>query len=99
MLSRYSQAHDYVLIVDIDEVVVPLTNNKTWPEMLAEFEREARKRIDTSAQLSAISVQNVFVFDDRQNAALNVNDLSLFDANYRSAVIQERGLYGKSFIK
>lgn len=60
--------------------------------MLQNFIKE-KKLKTTGFEISAISIQNVFKF-----AGMEVNG-SIFDEPNRSAIVQERGLYGKSFMK
>ncbi|KAI1708016.1 glycosyltransferase family 92 domain-containing protein [Ditylenchus destructor] len=86
---RYvTSGHNFVLIVDTDEIVVPLKHSN-WQEMLQETLPSIR------AEPSAISVRNVYKFasgDKRDKSH------SLLDHTTRSATIQDREQYGKSFV-
>lgn len=85
---RHIQTHDYVLIVDTDEVVLPL-KEKTWQAMIKKSISNIR------AEPTAISLQNVFKFSPK-NQSINA---SFFDNIYRSQKIQTKEFYGKSFIR
>lgn len=75
-----------MLLVDTDEVVVPL-QHKSWNKMISEFIRGFRQNA------TSLSVRNVFKF-------MNENDEpGLLTQRMRSQQIQDQGLSGKSFIK
>lgn len=65
---------------------------KSWSTMLTNFIEE-KKLQATGFEISAISIQNVFKFSGMEI------DGSIFDEPNRSAIVQERGLYGKCFMK
>uniref|UniRef100_A0A183CC12 Glycosyltransferase family 92 protein n=1 Tax=Globodera pallida TaxID=36090 RepID=A0A183CC12_GLOPA len=96
--NRYSATHHFVLIADIDEVVVPLRHQR-WQQLLHELLARGKWR----AEPSSISVRNVFKFWHNKNSsgqnANNNNDNidSLFGLRWRSDTAQESGRYGKSF--
>uniref|UniRef100_A0A915E7C3 Glycosyltransferase family 92 protein n=1 Tax=Ditylenchus dipsaci TaxID=166011 RepID=A0A915E7C3_9BILA len=81
---RYAVSNfDFVLIIDTDEVVVPL-NHPNWQLMLQSMLPSLR------APPSAISVRNIFKFSSQEE--------SILDIPLRSATIQDKEQYGKSFI-
>jgi hypothetical protein len=86
---RHSANHHFVLIIDTDEVVVPLRKNRNWQSVLAESLKGQWR-----AEPSSLSIRNVFKFWKRQNEIENP-----FVHRHRSAIVQERDQYGKSFIK
>lgn len=79
-----------MLIVDTDEVVVPLIDDN-WQEMI--------KRVIQNIRTipSAISIHNVFKFPPKNKTRNERN--SFFDNKFRTQKIQSKELYGKSFIK
>uniref|UniRef100_A0A183CIR0 Glycosyltransferase family 92 protein n=1 Tax=Globodera pallida TaxID=36090 RepID=A0A183CIR0_GLOPA len=91
----YSATHHFVLIADIDEVVVPLRHQK-WQQLLHELLARGKWR----AEPSSISVRNVFKFWHKNRSGQNANDSidSLFGLRWRSDTAQESGRYGKSFV-
>uniref|UniRef100_A0A914I4P8 Glycosyltransferase family 92 protein n=1 Tax=Globodera rostochiensis TaxID=31243 RepID=A0A914I4P8_GLORO len=97
--NRYSATHHFVLIADIDEVVVPLRHQR-WQQLLHELLARGKWR----AEPSSISVRNVFKFwhnknSSGQNANNNTENIaSLFSLCWRSDTAQESGRYGKSFV-
>lgn len=88
---RHIYNYNYVLIIDIDEVVVPL-KTLLWSTMLTNFFNEIKLKT-TEYEFSSISVQNVFKFFDKKRR------YSIFDVLNRSTIIQKPGFYGKSFMK
>nr|CAD2183630.1 unnamed protein product [Meloidogyne enterolobii] len=86
---RYSSTHHFVLVIDTDEIVVPLLH-KNWQEMLFSILNDGK----WNSEPSSISIRNVYVFT--QNSTEKVK--SVFNKSKRSKIIQERDQYGKSFI-
>ncbi|KAL3107576.1 hypothetical protein niasHT_013225 [Heterodera trifolii] len=109
--SRYSATHHFVLICDIDEVVVPLRHHN-WQQLLHELVAQGKWR----AEPSSISIRNVFKFwrqnttnlnNEQHNANKNnnsnqaedtKNEDSLFSNKWRTEKAQPIGQYGKSFV-
>uniref|UniRef100_A0A914I1C8 Glycosyltransferase family 92 protein n=1 Tax=Globodera rostochiensis TaxID=31243 RepID=A0A914I1C8_GLORO len=96
--NRYTATHHFVLIADIDEVVVPLRHQR-WQQLLHELLARGKWR----AEPSSISVRNVFKFWHNKNIGQNANNNtdnidSLFGLRWRSDTAQESGQYGKSFV-
>uniref|UniRef100_A0A7E4ZUA3 Glycosyltransferase family 92 protein n=1 Tax=Panagrellus redivivus TaxID=6233 RepID=A0A7E4ZUA3_PANRE len=86
---RFSQTHDFVLIADYDEFVVPLKDDN-YPQMLKRI-RDASPTLNTSS----LAIRNVFrlkSFGANESALLEVSKW-----NRRSAVIQDKGISEKSF--
>ncbi|CAD5230527.1 unnamed protein product [Bursaphelenchus okinawaensis] len=81
----YAHTHDYVLIVDTDEVVVPL-EHESWNEMIKHFISGFRQNA------TSLSVRNVFKFPNEDD------DEGLMGRRTRASIIQEKGISGKSFI-
>ncbi|KAI6192409.1 Glycosyltransferase family 92 protein [Aphelenchoides bicaudatus] len=82
---RYSHTHDYVLLIDTDEVIVPL-KHKNWSDLIAEFTTNFRKNA------TSLSARNVFKFPDKNDG------IGLLGRHRRASKIQENGVSGKSFI-
>ncbi|KAI6218856.1 Glycosyltransferase family 92 protein [Aphelenchoides fujianensis] len=82
---RYSHTHDYVLLVDTDEVVVPLRHSN-WSAMVDEFTAGFRRNA------TSLSVRNVFKFPADGEPA------GLVGRRFRAADVQDAGVSGKSFI-
>lgn len=79
-----------MLIVDIDEVVLPLKES-TWQAMI--------KKIITNMRLepTTISLRNVFKFPPKNQTEKSVS--SFFENIYRTKQIQSKEFYGKGFIR
>ncbi|XP_071548169.1 uncharacterized protein [Panulirus ornatus] len=58
-LYRNIYLYDYVIPLDIDEIIIPI-NSYTWFEMLLEFQRKSPKALKKYASFSA---QNVYFLD------------------------------------
>ncbi|KAF7637507.1 Glycosyltransferase family 92 protein, partial [Meloidogyne graminicola] len=87
---RYSSTHHFVLIIDTDELIIPLLH-KNWQEMLFYILNDGKWK----SEPSSISIRNVYIF----NQNLNKNEeKSIFNKYKRSKIVQERDQYGKSFI-
>lgn len=82
-----TNGYHFVLIVDTDEVVVPLKHS-SWQAMLEDIVPSIR------AEPSAISIRNAFKFSTKGEARG-----SLLDYPKRSAKVQDKEQYGKSFIR
>ncbi|KAI6204662.1 hypothetical protein M3Y94_00702100 [Aphelenchoides besseyi] len=82
---RYAHTHDYVLLVDTDELVIPL-RHANWSQMIDEF------TINFRQNATSLSVRNVFKFPSDDD------ELGLLGRKYRAVKIQEPGVSGKSFI-
>ncbi|KAL3089135.1 hypothetical protein niasHS_008500 [Heterodera schachtii] len=108
--NKYSATHHFVLICDIDEVVVPLRHHN-WQHLLHELLAQGKWR----AEPSSISIRNVFKFwrqnttnlkNEQHNANNNnsnqaedtKNEDSLFSNTWRTEKAQPIGQYGKSFV-
>ncbi|GMS88727.1 hypothetical protein PENTCL1PPCAC_10902, partial [Pristionchus entomophagus] len=89
-LYRHLNSHEYVLIVDIDEIVVPQQHDN-WIDLLNEAELSANGRV-----ISSISMRNVFKFP-RNETGVNSKILPLYSNRIRSERTSKRGDYGKSF--
>ncbi|GMR41821.1 hypothetical protein PMAYCL1PPCAC_12016 [Pristionchus mayeri] len=89
-LYRHLNSHEFVLIVDIDEIVVPLQFDK-WSQLLREAESSASGRV-----ISSISMRNVFKFP-RNERGDKSEILPLYSNRIRSERTSKRGDYGKSF--
>ena len=86
---RFSQSHDFVLIVDSDEFVVPL-KHQNWPEMLASIPNSMKNS-------SSLAIRNVFKFETFENNG--TSKLNILKINMRAKSIQDKGQSEKSFIK
>uniref|UniRef100_A0AC35GT56 Glycosyltransferase family 92 protein n=1 Tax=Panagrolaimus sp. PS1159 TaxID=55785 RepID=A0AC35GT56_9BILA len=85
---RFSQSHEYVLIVDSDEFVVPL-KHENWPDMLESLKNQ-------KFHSSSFAIRNVFkleTFDHSSNSPLK-----MLSNNFRSKIVQDKGISEKSFI-
>uniref|UniRef100_A0A0N5AL01 Glycosyltransferase family 92 protein n=1 Tax=Syphacia muris TaxID=451379 RepID=A0A0N5AL01_9BILA len=88
---RHIDTHKYILIVDIDELVVPL-RSKNWSEMLEEIVTEQMK-----LRVTSLSVSNVFKFPSKV-AVSDIPEYMHMLRNRRvSKIINKKGEYGKSF--
>jgi hypothetical protein len=74
-----------VLLVDTDEVIVPL-KHPDWSQMISEFTVNFRRNA------TSLSVRNVFKFPSDGDGP------GLIGRRLRSQKIQENGVSGKSFI-
>lgn len=83
-----------MLIVDIDEVVVPM-QHENWEAML--------KTVDSDETLNtAYSVTNAFFFDNMTSGEQSSNIPNMYHMlrhPYRSAKLSDPGQYGKSFME
>uniref|UniRef100_A0A915BJR2 Glycosyltransferase family 92 protein n=2 Tax=Parascaris TaxID=6254 RepID=A0A915BJR2_PARUN len=90
-LYRHIDTHEYILIVDIDEVVVPLRRD-TWIEMLHDVIGDSLQH-----EVTSISIRNAFKFP----TAHTDNAVPAFMYMLRNRRMSERiskaGDYGKSF--
>uniref|UniRef100_A0AC35TY97 Glycosyltransferase family 92 protein n=1 Tax=Rhabditophanes sp. KR3021 TaxID=114890 RepID=A0AC35TY97_9BILA len=84
---RHIHDSDYVLIIDTDEIIVPLKENN-YPNMLKHFEK---------INSASFMVQNVFKFTRNMNSS-NL-EFPLLSNNKRSLQKQGKESYAKSFIK
>ncbi|GMT18969.1 hypothetical protein PFISCL1PPCAC_10266, partial [Pristionchus fissidentatus] len=89
-LYRHLNSHEFVLIVDIDEIIVPLEHDN-WVDLLNDAESSAKDRV-----ISSISMRNVFKFP-RNETRENSEILPLYSNRIRSEKTSKRGDYGKSF--
>ncbi|VDD87493.1 unnamed protein product [Enterobius vermicularis] len=90
-LYRHIDTHNYILIVDTDELVVPLQSNN-WSELL-------RVTIgnETKHPVTSISVRNVFKFVTNSSDS-NVPEYMFMLRNRRmSKLLSKPNEYGKSF--
>jgi hypothetical protein len=83
---RYSQSHHFILILDVDEAVIPL-RHENWKFMIANVLKGSWR-----AEPSSISIRNVYKLT-------NKSEESIFENQQRSKIVQEREQYGKSFIR
>uniref|UniRef100_A0A914XTU6 Glycosyltransferase family 92 protein n=1 Tax=Panagrolaimus superbus TaxID=310955 RepID=A0A914XTU6_9BILA len=88
--NRFSQSHDYVLIVDSDEFVVPLKHDN-WPDML-----ESLKNPTFSSSSSSLAIRNVFKLETFDHTSKS--PLKMLKHNFRSKMVQDKGISEKSFI-
>ncbi|CAI5444753.1 unnamed protein product [Caenorhabditis angaria] len=87
---RHIHTHNYVLILDIDEVVVPIGNFSSYSEML----RSVEKRL-SGRSISSLSARNVFKFQTNFEVG---KEWSYMRRNRkRSKNISKMGEFGKSF--
>ncbi|KAK0415887.1 hypothetical protein QR680_012174 [Steinernema hermaphroditum] len=89
-LYRHIDTHEYVLIIDTDEVVIPLKHS-SWAEMI---ESELSEKLRDKA--TSISVTNVFKFPSSNNTA---SPFYMLENRRRSSTMQDKKDYGKSFVK
>uniref|UniRef100_A0A0N4Z9D5 Glycosyltransferase family 92 protein n=1 Tax=Parastrongyloides trichosuri TaxID=131310 RepID=A0A0N4Z9D5_PARTI len=83
---RHSKDSDYVLIIDIDEIIVPLEHN-TYQEMLLSIK---------DYKYTSFMVQNVFKFTSN----VTTDNILPFSSHfYRSTISQGKEAYAKSFIR
>lgn len=96
-LYKHLYTHQYVLIVDVDELVVPLMHDD-WRQMLDFVKREKRGDYGT---YTAFSVANAFFFDNltKQFDEKYPEYLHMLRHDVRSADISGPGVYGKSFMQ
>ncbi|CAJ0942756.1 unnamed protein product, partial [Mesorhabditis belari] len=102
---RFINTHDYVLIIDLDEVIIPQKHDN-YSSLLYDFEKEKSKKL-----LSSINVRNVFKFPEKsaqypaqyptqypaQYPTQYPEYLYMLRNNKRSRKTSKLGDYGKSF--
>lgn len=106
-LYRHIGTHEYVLIVDVDELVVPI-QHENWKETLNEVKRRAKgedKEADEDATWTAFSIANAFFFDNSTSAKRQQEQdgaiptyVHILKHDQRSRKISPPGIYGKSFM-
>ncbi|CAI2348981.1 unnamed protein product [Caenorhabditis sp. 36 PRJEB53466] len=89
---RHIYTHKYVLIIDIDEVIVPIKHDN-YGDMLRDFEHKVSSF--SSLRLSSISARNVFKFPS--NFTLFPRHNYMISNRKRSKKTSPNGEYGKSF--
>uniref|UniRef100_A0A1I7SGA2 Glycosyltransferase family 92 protein n=1 Tax=Bursaphelenchus xylophilus TaxID=6326 RepID=A0A1I7SGA2_BURXY len=77
--------HDYVLIVDTDEIVVPV-EEENWNDMISKFIRGFRQNA------TSLSARNVFKFPRKGDG------VGMSGRRTRASIAQDKGVTGKSFI-
>uniref|UniRef100_A0A1I7RWI9 Glycosyltransferase family 92 protein n=1 Tax=Bursaphelenchus xylophilus TaxID=6326 RepID=A0A1I7RWI9_BURXY len=82
----YSHTHDYVLIVDTDEIVVPV-EEENWNDMISKFIRGFRQNA------TSLSARNVFKFPRKGDG------VGMSGRRTRASIAQDKGVTGKSFIR
>ncbi|KHN74016.1 hypothetical protein Tcan_18637 [Toxocara canis] len=90
-LYRHIDTHEYILIVDTDEVVVPLKRN-TWMEMLHDVIDGSLKH-----EVTSISILNAFKFPASRLDETVPEYMHMLRNRRRSEEISKAGDYGKSF--
>ncbi|VDN27244.1 unnamed protein product [Gongylonema pulchrum] len=96
-LYRHIDTHKYVLILDVDEVIVPLKHDN-WSAMLEEVIATAKSSTDSKlAEITSVSIRNVFKFPSNNSINHSVPDYVYMLRNRRkSETISEPGEYGKA---
>ncbi|VDN01093.1 unnamed protein product [Thelazia callipaeda] len=96
---RYIDTHKFVLIIDIDEVVIPLKHNN-WTGMLNYLTASFKKSTGTIDEITSISTRNVFKFPS--NIDLSSTHippyLYMLRNRRRSETVSKPDEYGKAFI-
>lgn len=82
----YAHSHDYVILLDTDELVVPL-KHQNWSRLISDFTANFRHNA------TSLSARNVFKFPSGRDG------VGLMGRRHRSSIIQENGVGGKSFIR
>lgn len=96
-MYRHLYTHEYVLIVDVDELIVPLMHDN-WENMLNYVKDQKRGDRNT---YSALSIANAFFFDNltSQFDERYAKHLHMLRHDVRSKDISGPGVYGKSFMQ
>ncbi|VDM76886.1 unnamed protein product [Strongylus vulgaris] len=89
-LSRHIPTHRYILILDIDEVIVPLKHNN-YADLLATI--EASTKID---KISSLSFSNVFKFPAEEVDTTRPAHMFMLRNVMRSRKTSDHRNYGKS---
>lgn len=90
---RHIDTHEYILIVDIDEVVVPLKRD-TWIEMLHDVIGDSLKY-----EVTSISIRNAFKFPTSHTDNTVPAYMYMLRNRRMSQEISKAGDYGKSFTR
>ncbi|KAM3724671.1 Beta-1,4-galactosyltransferase galt-1 [Dirofilaria immitis] len=96
---RHIDTHKFILILDIDEVIIPL-KHENWSAMLDNIITTLYDKNSKTAEVTSISVRNVFKFPS------NINSSNLAAPSYmymlrnrrKSGTLSKPGEYGKAFI-
>ncbi|CAB3402656.1 unnamed protein product [Caenorhabditis bovis] len=86
---RHIYTHKYVLIIDIDEVIVPIRHSN-YDQLLEDVENRVKNK-----RISSISARNVFKF--RSNFTIYPDFHYMTNNRKRSRKTSNVGEYGKSF--
>ncbi|KHJ81340.1 hypothetical protein OESDEN_18974, partial [Oesophagostomum dentatum] len=87
---RHIHTHRYILILDIDEVIVPLQHN-TYAELLDSIESST-----DAHRISSLSFSNVFKFPAKLEDASRPEHMYMLKNAMRSQKTSDRRNYGKS---
>ncbi|CDW58967.1 Glyco transf 92 domain containing protein [Trichuris trichiura] len=96
-LLRHITSHTYALLVDLDELVVPLRTSN-WREMIDLYLSHASKSPDN---VTGLSIRNAFYFDnlEKEENVGKSHRLHMSSHRMRSRRITRQGLFSKSFMK
>lgn len=101
-LSRHIDTYKYVLILDIDEVIVPLKHDN-WTKMLDHVIASSHLKSSSNskvAEITSVSVRNVFKFPSNNSKNPDIPYYPYMLRNGRkSETISGPGEYGKAFIR
>uniref|UniRef100_A0A0R3RVI8 Glycosyltransferase family 92 protein n=1 Tax=Elaeophora elaphi TaxID=1147741 RepID=A0A0R3RVI8_9BILA len=98
-LYRHIDTHKFVLMLDIDEVVVPLKHDN-WDAMLNNITTTFYEKNLKTMEVTSISIRNVFKFPSSTSKWNSVVPSYMYMLRNRrkSEILSKPGEYGKAFI-
>lgn len=100
IILRHIDTHKFILMLDIDEVVIPLKHDN-WSALLNNIITAFHGKNSKMTDVTSISVRNVFKFPS-DNSSWNPDVPSymyMLRNRCKSETISNPGEYGKAFIK
>uniref|UniRef100_A0A915PZD7 Glycosyltransferase family 92 protein n=1 Tax=Setaria digitata TaxID=48799 RepID=A0A915PZD7_9BILA len=96
-LYRHIDTHKFILILDIDEVIVPLKHDN-WSAMLNDIITTLHQ--NQKNEITSISIRNVFKFPSSTNSSnpLVPSYMYMLQNRQKSKTLSKPGEYGKAFI-
>lgn len=98
-LYRHIDTHKFILMLDIDEIVVPLKHD-SWNSMLDNITATFQEKNMKTGEVTSISIRNVFKFPSDTKLLNSFVPSYMYTLRNRrkSKKLSKQGEYGKAFI-
>ncbi|VDM15198.1 unnamed protein product [Wuchereria bancrofti] len=99
-LYRHINTHKFILMLDIDEVIIPLKYDN-WTTMLDDIIDKFYDKNSKRTEITSISIRNVFKFPSNASwlNSLIPSYMYMLRNRRKSETVNKPGEYGKAFIK